>query len=940
MKKIFLLLTLFSVGFINFVDAQFYILGQDPASVKWKQIKTPAANIIFPEGYYFNANLYANTLELTRSVTLKPYLTTPQKPFTMVLHTQSTWSNAMVFPAPLHGDFFETPIQTTYPQIWQYLLSLHEYRHYAQMRMMYSGVGKALGYIFGQAGPMALFGAFIPMWFVEGDAVYNETIHSKSGRGRVPSFIMDLKAQVVEKKIYPYDKAILGSYRDYVPDYYTLGYQLVLYGAQNYGYNMWNLAMERVARRPYLLKPFVNGLKTYTGLRKVKYYHKVLNTLQTEWKSELTAKQLTHPKYIVPIKPLHDFTSYRFPTRLSDGSIIAEKTGIDDVNRFVRVTSDGHEQVLFTPGFDYTESLSANDSLLCWNEKQYDLRWGNRDYSIIKLFNFKTGELRTITRKTKLFAPDISPDARQIVATSVSEEGKYSLEIIDKNSGAVLSSFATGDNLFFMTPKWSDDGKYVVATVLGKQGKSILLFEPETGKHQIIMPFSFAEISRPVKSGNQIFFTGSYNGSDNIYTFDLSTKKVSQLTNVKYGIENIDVTPEGLLLFSNYTADGYRISLLNPDTLTPKRLNTLAPFHYPINRQVNNKTFVLEDTIVPDVTYQQKEYSRAKHLFNPHTWGPLLFDVNNYALVPNLVIASQNMLSTAVSSLGYYYDINEKTGKTKFTFDYYGWFPVIGFQADFSGRKFAYTDKNGNPQSVHWYETNLSLNTSVPLKFIKSKWISGITPKVTIGQKFMTLAPNQNIELKESQLTFLTYSLYGYRSLKRSRLDIFNKWSMSFYTAYSHTPFSSKVSSVGYVTGTFTLPGLFKHHGFKVYIAKEWKKSGNYQYSDYISIPRGYSELSIEDMVSLKSDYAFPIAYPDWDLQSAAYLTRIYAHLFFDYAQYHSKNNPISYIGSSGVELYTNWHFLSLPVEFTLGFRGTYKFSGSFNPEFLFGFGL
>ncbi len=940
MKKLFFLLVILIFGFGKYAHSQFYLVGQDPATIKWQQIKTPHFKIIFPKGYFNNANLYANTLELTRSITLSPYLTHDKKTFSIVLHPKSTWANAMVLPAPLHGDFFEIPDQSLYPQIWQYQLALHETRHFAQMRKLYQGVGKGLSFIFGQGGPTALFGIFVPMWFVEGDAVFNETIHSKSGRGRLPSFSMDLKAQVLEKGIYKFDKAVLGSYKSYVPNHYTLGYQLVRYGVDKFGYQMWNLAMDRVARRPYLLKPFVNGMKTYSGLRKVKYYHKVLNGLQETWISQQAQGQIKKPKYIEPAKKTRFFTSYRFPVALSDGSFIAERTGMDDINRFVRVTNDGHEQVLFTPGFDYTESLSANDSLLCWNEKQYDLRWGNRDYSIIKIFNFKTGELRTITRKTKLFAPDLSPDARQIVATSVSEEGKYSLEIIDKQSGTVLNSFTTGDNLYFMTPKWSDDGKYVVTTVLGKQGKSILLFEPETGKHRIIMPFSFAEISRPVKSGNQIFFTGSYNGSDNIYTFDLSTKKVSQLTNVKYGIENISVTPEGLLLFSNYTADGYRISLINPDTLTPKQVNTLHPFSYPVDRQVNNKTFVLEDTIVPDVTYQQKKYSRAKHLFNPHTWGPLLFDVNNYALVPNLVIASQNMLSTAVSSLGYYYDINEKTGKTKFTFDYYGWFPVIGFQADFGGKRFAYTDKNGNPQSLHWYETNLSLNTSVPLKFIKSKWISGITPKVTVGQKFLTLAPNQNIELKESQLTFLTYSLYGYRSLKRSRLDIFNRWSVSFYTAYSHTPFSSKVSSVGYVTGTFTLPGLFRHHGFKVYIAKEWKKNGNYQYGDYISIPRGYSELSIKDMVSLKSDYAFPIAYPDWDLQSAAYLTRIYAHLFFDYAQYHSKNDPISYIGSSGVELYTNWHFLSLPVEFTLGFRGTFKFSGSFNPEFLFGFGL
>ena len=93
-------------------------------------------------------------------------------------------------------------------------------------------------------------------------------------------------------------------------------------------------------------------------------------------------------------------------------------------------------------------------------------------------------------------------------------------------------------------------------------------------------------------------------------------------------------------------------------------------------------------------------------------------------------------------------------------------------------------------------------------------------------------------------------------------------------------------------------------------------------------------------MTSLKADYVFPIAYPDWDLQSAAYLTRIYVQIFFDYAHYHDKDNFANNIGSGGAELYTNWHFLSLPVEFTLGVRESYKLSGAFATEFLFGFGL
>ncbi len=944
MKKHLFFLFIFSLLLYNTALSQFYLVGQDPASVRWKQLQSPHFKIIFPENYTNNASLYVNALEISRKTTLSTYLKDDAKSFTIVLHNRSTWANAMVLPAPLHGDFFEIPDQNLYPQIWQYQLSLHEYRHFAQMRKMYRGVGKAFYYIFGQSGPMALFGIFVPMWFVEGDAVYNETIHSKSGRGRLPSFSMDLKAQVLDKQIYPYDKAVLGSYRDYVPDHYTLGYQLVRYGAENYGYDMWELAMDRVARRPYLLKPFVNGLKHYSGLRKVKYYHHVMDTLQAEWKKELANKELTSLEYRLPSKSLKSFTGYRFPVLLSDGSVVTEKTGIDDINRFVRIFPDGKEKILFTPGFDYAESLSANDSLLCWNEKQYDIRWSNKDYSIIKIYNFKTRELTKLTRKTRLFAPDLSPDAKKVVVVSVSEEGGYALKVLDAETGNEISSFSTKDNLFFMTPRWSADGQTVVATVLGKKGKSIILYYPETGKYDFILPFGYAEINRPFKKGNRVLFTGTYNGVNDVYKIDLSTRKVTQLTRVKYGVENVTVTHDGTLLFSDYTANGYRIAMLKADSVEALPVNSLKPFSYPVDRQVTGETFVLENTNIPDSIYQVKKYSRLKHLFNPHSWGPMLVDLSNYSLTPNLVVASQNMLSTSVSTLGYYYDINEGTGKGKFTFDYYGWYPVIGFEADYGGRKQSWQDKDGFYHVATWQESNISLNVSVPFRFIRNKWIRGVRPKISLGEIFII----QNGSLQNypvSNVTTAGYSVFVYNSLKKSKRDIYSKWSQSFSAVYKHTPFESKDSYVGYLSGVMTFPGLFKHQGLKVYLAKEWKKKGYYSFSDYISVPRGYSGLDFTDMFSFKADYYFPIAYPDWDIQSAAYLTRIYANLFFDYASCNRSNlsyhqNTFYEIKSTGAELYTNWHFLSLPVNVVLGVRGAYTFNNSYAVEFLFGFGL
>jgi hypothetical protein len=41
-------------------------------------------------------------------------------------------------------------------------------------------------YLAGDDGLSLAINAAVPDWFYEGDAVYNETVHSKQGRGRIP----------------------------------------------------------------------------------------------------------------------------------------------------------------------------------------------------------------------------------------------------------------------------------------------------------------------------------------------------------------------------------------------------------------------------------------------------------------------------------------------------------------------------------------------------------------------------------------------------------------------------------------------------------------------------------------------------------------------------------------------------------------------------------
>ncbi len=151
--KLFSFLVVFIVFFSLEAQAQYFSNGQDPASVKWDQIKTKYFKIIYPREYGEMAQYYINVLALSSQYVTEPYLDMDkQKRISVILHNRTTSSNAMVPIAPFRAEFFEMPPQNSYPQIWPDQLALHEYRHVVHINNMRQGLTKGLYYVFGEQG--------------------------------------------------------------------------------------------------------------------------------------------------------------------------------------------------------------------------------------------------------------------------------------------------------------------------------------------------------------------------------------------------------------------------------------------------------------------------------------------------------------------------------------------------------------------------------------------------------------------------------------------------------------------------------------------------------------------------------------------------------------------------------------------------------------------
>ena len=275
MKKILLFVAGLLAGM--FTSAQYFQTGQDPASIRWREIDTKNFRLIFPDYYEAQAQKIAGYLETVYPFGGYSLQHQPGK-FPVILHTQTIESNGLVAWAPRRSEFFTTPHQSMYPQDWLKQLALHEFRHMVQIDKINSNMDFLSRFLLGEQGTALVFGVSLPWWFTEGDAVVTETALSNTGRGRDPSFLMQQQALLVEKGRFSYDKAYLGSYRHFIPDHYNLGYYLVGNLRAKYGASLWEELLKNTVRKSF---PVRKTLKRQTGMNHIKQYKIVFDSLKT-----------------------------------------------------------------------------------------------------------------------------------------------------------------------------------------------------------------------------------------------------------------------------------------------------------------------------------------------------------------------------------------------------------------------------------------------------------------------------------------------------------------------------------------------------------------------------------------------------------------------------------------------------------------------------------
>ena len=939
MKKF--LLFIFLLLFMLFADAQYFQTGQDPASIQWRQINTDNFQLIYPDYYEKQAQILAQKLEEVYKYASYSLKHEPRK-ISILLHTQTVQSNGLVAYAPKRSEFYTTPNQGIYPLDWLEQLAVHEFRHVVQIDKISSELPEIVNILLGEQGTALVFGAYLPWWFIEGDAVVTETALSHFGRGRLPSFLMEHQAQLVEKGKYSYDKAYLGSYKDYVPNHYNLGYYMVANTRARYGSGVWEKVLTQVGKKPFSFTPFNSALKKETGFNKVQLYNSIFDSLANVWQAEDRQFPDENIQNISGKKEI--FTSYTFSHWVNNGEIVSYKTGLDQIPAFVKIDLNGNEKVLYHPGIIFDESVNSDREWLVWSEQIPDLRWSHSGRSQIQLLNIDTGEKISLNPEFKAFAPALSPGLKKVAVVEADFSSNYYLSVYDISSGKLLQRVQTDENYYLLSPAWENKTN-LLCVVLTDHGKRLARFSLETGRYEILADKELGDIKHLRVKNNALYFIATLSGKDAAYEYNLQAQTINRLYEPRFGAAYPDLNDKGALLLSDYTADGYRLIEINQPAATA--LNTITRANYPLARILEGQEPGIPNLSTSDtLIYSSKKYSKSQHLFNFHSWAPVFVDPYQYEFEPGASLMSQNILGTAETVLGYKWDTSEKTGKFYAGYVYKGWYPIFDFQITSGKRASHYnliTEYVQNGQVVSrdtsftrftWKETRLKGSVKLPLNLSRGKFSRLLQPETRYEYILTNNDGSTPAAFPVGNYHSVSYHLYYHQLLRKSSQDVWPNFGLILDGSYYHSPFGSvSMGTEKGGQGIMYLPGMLANHGTKLYFGTQDRNYGDhYNYSDIIRFPRGWTKIATKHLSVLGVDYKFPLINPDFSIGGLAYIRRINTSLFYDYANLQRFNVADGQItgtysqnlNSIGMEIMGDMNFLRFYAPVQLGFRYSY----------------
>lgn len=871
----------------NISKSQIIDNDQAHSSVKWRQIDTENFRLLFPNTFENAAKNLAEQLPEIQYKSRKLLKITPPK-ITLVLQGEHLTQNGFVQLAPRKSELFPIPSSTADNQEWLPNLALHELRHVAQFDKLTGNIKRP----FFEQLAFALYGLNLPAWYFEGDAVQTETIYSDGGRGRLPSWEMPIRANILSGKSYSFNKYVLGSFKDNVPSYYTIGFFMNTYLTNHHGISSHEKILTDM--RSKLLRPFnfQRAVKLVSGETPAQIFDNTILELTKKWEQEapisadapnLQTKESQYP------------SDYLLPQMNDNQELYVLKSSPTIINEIKRLDSLGNETGVVKTGMQITPYFHLRNKEIVWDEYRKHARFGKQTYNVINIYNIETGRTRTLTKASRLYSPAFHPIRDEIVVVEVNPANVSRLIILDSKTGDIRDSIAVPNGMHIQQPKYHPSDEKVVAIGVTEQGTNLVEFNLTTKESGLLLPWGNQQLERPFYYHDDIIFKAHIDGIDNIYLFNKNTGQ-HKLTDAAFGAFNPSIATNGLLLYNDYQFNGYKLAekeiILST---TGQRDQIRLPYLSPTLNTIQRDSLSTE----PASPIVVKNYNPSTHAINFHSLsisGTNFESFDNY--IPGVFWLSNDILNTTQVKLGYEFDPDISKSRYSAEVSYKRYFPT--FTARYMNRGMVGNAVSGNnPNNILMFDYrdhHATFEMSIPLSIYRRNMVYGYG--VNFGTSY-TKRYNTSLNLQNFQdvIAFpLNYQVYINRNSMRSKMDLAPRWGQNVSITFRHRPFT--MGSSGEVLSlrtNFYFPGLWTNHSLQLRFAAQ-KNNGIYVGTYDIPMVSGWGHFnsSIVNNTAMAS-YRLPLFYPDWSIGSLAYIKRFQGLLFSDFQNVDESLAPKSF---------------------------------------------
>lgn len=946
-------------------NAQFSLTGSDPAAVRWRQMETENFIMIFPKGEDSLARVYGTELEQARLriAGSSGYLIgqSYKAKMPVVLHSRYVLPNASVTWAPKRMDIFTVndPYEPT-AMPWVRNLAIHEGRHAAQMQFGADRGNKVLHWFFGEMAAGAFAGIYPGPAFLEGDAVVAETALSRSGRGRQADFLEYMMLAFDCGDWRDYYRWFYGSNKLYTPDYYRIGYMLIAGTRVFFNDPLFTQEyFDRVVRKGGFFN-LQKTVKSASGKSFNESFRTIEENFQQLWNIEAAVREPFMPSRQISRRPrMH--SEYNGSVLGGDSRIYSLKSGMATPNCLVRLDPNGKEKRIRSFA-SYTSDLflDSEGQRIFWSESVSGRRWTLGGSSRIRYVDLsKPGKVQNLTKKGRYFNPAPSEDGKVIAATEYPYAGGSRIVLLDAADGSVRESFTAPDSIQFTESAWigdrlfeaglsdngmgiyevtgpDSDGKAILCKLLSPQPvtlshlRTVPAIEPEVrqgsettertktikdnnGHFDKLSERSLSLSKHPVSEGTQLSFLCDRTGVTELYSLDVESLTLRQLTSTRYGISS-PVFKADTLYYSSLAASDRpkdhkqgRMMYATAVADLPVTEVRYEDIHkYLVADALTAQENALGDSteVTAEVKFSQPErYSKIRfpHI---HSWAPIYFNYDNVESVSGddyyktaslgATALFQNLLSTGYGMVGYgAHEDPHKDGKWRhsghFKYIFTGLYPVFEFSADFNDRASLDIQKiqvtkgkmyrlynKGTLTDKPYFEGGLK--AYIPFNFSSGGISRGLIPQVKY--KFTNDRYNDQILLQHivekdgkeitetystigenhiSTLQTLDLSLRGYVMRQKAPSQVFPSLGFGAELGFHFRPGHIKAyNPTAYLYTYGYLPGFTARQGLRLSASMEvWYgpyEEGGIMEGALTAIPRGFVNTNLKGIINSCSE--------------------------------------------------------------------------------------